>query len=468
MVFRHAPPVVQVSYAAARGACLGLTRAFTHQRYAGDPLARFSAGSRPGAEPDFGALRAVLASAAESSVGNRWAQSIRGDRRGLIRRAALSWALVFAACGTSGFDESVDGPMPDAASAPSDEDAGVLEDAASFPRDVPSGQDRRDTGGGPDGGVRDALPGPRDVGGGFGGAGGRGGAMGSGGAAQAGSSGAGGGGVDAPVARPDASAPLDGAPAAMDGPDAAVSQDGGMGDTFAADAPLGPLRLLPLGDSITRGYLEHPSYRYFLEQRFRSAGIPYAFVGTQWGAGGAGRTYDEESFPNFHDKHHEGHGGWRSDQTAAAMETWWTSYEEPPDIVLVMIGTNDVDQNRATAAITASIGEIVGTLQRLANLANRPIKIMVAQILPFWASKFSKDAKVRELNAAIARLVNETLASPAVSVVDMYTNFDATTMGLSDGLHPNHLGDQHVAEQWWQALHDELHGKGRRSSARDP
>ena len=43
------------------------------------------------------------------------------------------------------------------------------------------------------------------------------------------------------------------------------------------------------------------------------------------------------------DRNHEGHSGWRIDEIHASIDGWLTTYQ--PEVVLLLIGTNDVTQD---------------------------------------------------------------------------------------------------------------------------
>jgi hypothetical protein len=104
---------------------------------------------------------------------------------------------------------------------------------------------------------------------------------------------------------------------------------GGPRDILAEQAPL---RIMPLGDSITQGY--HDSYRRHLWSALIRAGFVVDFVGSM--THGYGTDAQTEDF----DRDHEGHWGWRTDQVLAHIDTW--AARAKPDIVLVHLGTNDI------------------------------------------------------------------------------------------------------------------------------
>jgi lysophospholipase L1-like esterase len=136
---------------------------------------------------------------------------------------------------------------------------------------------------------------------------------------------------------------------------ALVATAAGVGHAGAAPAA-GPLRIWPLGDSITIGLSAPQSapggYRTALDQLLDQSGTDHRFVGT-WAANSS-PTLD------LHDQaHHDGHSGYRVDQVRRDLDgvahapsdvggRWLTragaNVALAPDVVLVHLGTNDILQ----------------------------------------------------------------------------------------------------------------------------
>ncbi len=198
-----------------------------------------------------------------------------------------------------------------------------------------------------------------------------------------------------------------------------------------------PVRILPLGDSITHGYgTARSTWRSFLWHRLQNAGRDVDFVGN-----GYGLVKDIPVYSDF-DQGHEGHSGWKADRILANARAWAT--QTRPDVVLLHIGTNDVKQGESNDSTIAEIEGIVNELR-----AARPgVTVVIAQIIPM---KY-RNAQIQDLNQRIAQLAN-TIATPTsnVVVVDQHTGFDLATES-DDGTHPNERGDRKMAERWSAAL----------------
>ena len=202
-----------------------------------------------------------------------------------------------------------------------------------------------------------------------------------------------------------------------------------------------PVRIMPLGDSITGS---PGCWRATLWNQLRDSGFTdIDFVGTQapQGCGVA------------HDGDHEGHGGALVTNVAAQnqLPPWLAATD--PDVVLMLFGTNDVWSNRSTATILAAYGTLVDQMRA----QNPGVTVLVAQIIPMNPSGCGEcAARVVDLNAAIPGWASSvsTAASPVVPV-DQWTGF-ATATDTYDGVHPNASGDQKMATGWYPALTDAL------------
>jgi len=219
-----------------------------------------------------------------------------------------------------------------------------------------------------------------------------------------------------------------------------------LGLAVARPAPaavLEPVRVMPLGDSITGS---PGCWRAILWNRLQSAGHTNVdFVGTL-PPQGCGVPYDGDN---------EGHGG--ALVTAVANQNqlpgWLASAR--PDIVLMHFGTNDVWSNIPPATILAAYSTLVDQMRA----SNPAMRIIVAKIIPMAPSTCTPcGERVVALNAAIDgwAAARTTAASP-IAVVDQWTGFRTAT-DTYDGVHPNASGDQKMADRWFPALAAALDG----------
>jgi lysophospholipase L1-like esterase len=196
---------------------------------------------------------------------------------------------------------------------------------------------------------------------------------------------------------------------------------------------------LPFGDSITFGLGFAGSYRVELFSKAVMAGQHITFLGSQMNgpATVAGMT-----FPNKN----EGHSGWKIDQMLPLIPS--PALTVVPDIILVMIGTNDIAQNDRVAEAPMRLGAL---LDKLIGAAPNAL-IVVATLTPLG----SGSTAVQAYNAALPAVIKQRAdAGKHVQLVDMFTGFP--TSELADGVHPNQPGSARMAGVWYAAIGGVLH-----------
>lgn len=205
-----------------------------------------------------------------------------------------------------------------------------------------------------------------------------------------------------------------------------------------------PVRIMPLGDSITGS---PGCWRALLWNELRDTGYTNIdFVGTL-GPQGCGVPYDGDN---------EGHGGALVTTVASQNQLPGWLVATDPDVVLMHFGTNDVWSARSTGQVLAAYDTLVDQMRA----QNPAMHVLVAQIIPMDPARSCAECgqRVRDLNAAIPGWAagKSTAASP-VSVVDQWTGFSATS-DTYDGVHPNASGDQKLADRWYPPLAAVLDG----------
>ncbi|WP_216329216.1 DUF4038 domain-containing protein [Deinococcus aestuarii] len=200
----------------------------------------------------------------------------------------------------------------------------------------------------------------------------------------------------------------------------------------SASIPARALKVMPLGDSITDGYNIPGGYRTELYRRL-SAQVPgLNFVGSL-----------QNGPATLADRDHEGHSGWRIDELAARVDGWLDGAQ--PDVVLLMIGTNDTIQNRDPAGAPARLGRLLDQM-----LSRRPnARILVSSLPPLRDP--DQNRRVQAYNAALPALVRSRAAQgKKVSLVNVGATL--TLADLADGVHPNVGGYGKLATLWAEAL----------------
>lgn len=196
-------------------------------------------------------------------------------------------------------------------------------------------------------------------------------------------------------------------------------------------------KIMFLGDSITG----NPGcWRALLWTRLQNSGFTNIdFVGTQPPQGCA-IPYDGDS---------EGHGGILATNMADQnqLPPWLTA--NTPDIVVMLLGTNDVWSAKAPSVILTAFGKLVDQMRA----SNPNVKIIVGQILPMNPSGCSTCYQgAIDFNATIPGWASsKTTAQSPIIVVDQWTGFNTAT-DTGDGVHPNDAGNQKISDKWYPAL----------------
>ena len=189
------------------------------------------------------------------------------------------------------------------------------------------------------------------------------------------------------------------------------------------------IRVMPLGDSITRGTGSptRSSYRMALAERLLQGGMQINYVGSQSnGTGG--------------DISHEGHGGWTIDELSEELDGWLATYR--PDVVLVHAGTNNITQGDSARTTARKLSAMIDQIR-----AARPeAYIFVAQIAK---SRVPREAALdRAYNRQIPQLVADK-QDERITVVDQSS---VTGIDLHDLRHPNDFGYSKMAWNWYRGM----------------
>ena len=202
-------------------------------------------------------------------------------------------------------------------------------------------------------------------------------------------------------------------------------------------APLDPVKIMLIGDSITEGIDSSGAYRRYLDHMLRRKGNLIDFVGSRK------KHNDNRTEPDSYeyDVDHQGHWGRNSDWLAKNMPTLLT--DNMPDVAVIHIGTEDIVSG--SSAAQSLTDEIVGNIDKVITALrskNKNVKIVLAKIIPVRG----KEDNVNLLNLKISRYIraNSTARSPVV-MADQHTGFNASADLADDGILPNATGDKKIA-----------------------
>ncbi len=266
-----------------------------------------------------------------------------------------------------------------------------------------------------------------------------------------------------------------------------------------------PIKLMPLGDSITT-----TDYRYHMHQGLVDSGlvsgIAFDFIGSQTGG----------SMPGVWDKDHEGHGGFTTDQLlngrdAGGLKDYFDAGQfVAPDVVCLLTGTNDIGYDWGRMVRISNNGlvdpgesvpeyavhETINDIRTLIGWLrdrNPNVKIALSTGIPSTEERrLYAPGTLEALKDEIVALVDgsyqvpvglapapayaignsgsnwgtppvrvdpsqfvsvgiSTAQSPVI-LVDHWTDFDAGTMLGGDQIHPTAVGQQFIGERFATAI----------------
>ncbi|KUJ24251.1 SGNH hydrolase [Mollisia scopiformis] len=192
------------------------------------------------------------------------------------------------------------------------------------------------------------------------------------------------------------------------------------------------LRILPLGDSITYGFLEPEgnSYRRDLQCLLSEGGSPVQYIG-------------QLSNGNWPNNATDGFIGQTIDQISASGDPEITGSPKA-NVVLLHAGTNDMIGDDTVDEAPARLGNLIDKI-----LSNSPATfVLVAQILNDANSTVND--RIQVFNSQLPAIIEaRSNAGKPVRLVSMSS---VPTTDMIDGTHPNEVGYMKMANIWYPAL----------------
>jgi len=235
------------------------------------------------------------------------------------------------------------------------------------------------------------------------------------------------------------------------GNDVTDARDDSSDASFAPCPTNKPCAIMPFGDSITAGSgSSGGGYRVELFHNAVLAKKNLTFVGSQSEGPDA---VDGVPFP----KRHEGHPGYTIDGQMGILPLVVNAlHAAKPNIVTLMIGTNDVNGYVDLPNAPKRLGNLIDTI-----VSTDPnLLLIVAKIVP--TTDDDENARIRAYNDAIPAVVQPRAdAGKHVILVDMYSAFVANaeykTAYMNNFIHPNDAGYAVIGDVWYASVSSALH-----------
>ena len=141
------------------------------------------------------------------------------------------------------------------------------------------------------------------------------------------------------------------------------------------------------------------------------------------------------------DPDNEGHPGWTSYELSEFTYDFLS--ENPADIVLLHIGTNDHGTS------TAGVEQILDSIDLYEKDTGKSVQVFVAMII----DRKKHDRLIELFNENLKSVIGRRIKNgDHLTLVDMYHDAGLTSGDYIDPIHPNYRGFQKMAAVWTNAL----------------
>jgi lysophospholipase L1-like esterase len=210
--------------------------------------------------------------------------------------------------------------------------------------------------------------------------------------------------------------------------------------TFSSALAQTPVRIMPLGDSITYGSGgTGGGYRVYLYTALTNAGYTVDYVGTVTGNPAAGLGAEIQ---------HEGHGGWRITNPSNGLYDYihgWFESIDDPHVILLHIGTNDSGGFNAN---TNDVNNLDRLITRMA-LCQPSAQIIVTSLMKRGEPNYTYITNY--FNPYVpGKVAGQQALGRRVTFLDMHAYVELSDM--PDSLHPNDGGYAKMAAAWLPAI----------------
>ena len=223
-----------------------------------------------------------------------------------------------------------------------------------------------------------------------------------------------------------------------------------VGSVILARQRSNPVRIMPLGDSITydnrvgdpRPVGLRVAYRQYLWLMLQDGGFDVDFVGSV--------IAGQDAVPPF-DTDNEGHPGWTAGQTATSVYNFLVNH--PADVVLLHIGTNGLITSPAD--VESTLNEIDRFESDLWQSSHCLIWHSLSTVCLTAATTSQFNVNVQAMAQARIDVQHDKIV-----IVDMENgagiDYRIDTQGVNgdmyDDLHPNFKGYEKMAAKWYSQL----------------
>ena len=149
------------------------------------------------------------------------------------------------------------------------------------------------------------------------------------------------------------------------------------------------------------------------------------------------------------DNDNEGHMGYETNQISNGAIEWLNS--NPANIVLLHIGTNDIDDGQSAATVVSEVSGILDRIDQWESVHGQ-VTVILARII-LRSDNPGLNATTKLFDDSLQTMAQARITSgDKIVVVDIENALNYSTDMASDGIHPNSAGYAKIADIWYNAL----------------
>lgn len=216
------------------------------------------------------------------------------------------------------------------------------------------------------------------------------------------------------------------------------------------------VKVMTVGDSITRGWTQESAYRYHLWRMLQFNNYTNIdFVGPYQSVENSVKFPDTVSLDGKNepvwDIDHAGLPGWTAFEYLRDLkrQNWANTFQ--PDIVLIHLGTNGDLQSQINN-LNQESNNFTGLIEEFRS-ANSEVTIVIAQISHHLNNQ--NHGLRDQFNQKLLELESLSNDQSKILVVDQYSGFNAATHTFDD-IHMNEAGGLKLARNWYFGLTNEM------------
>lgn len=218
------------------------------------------------------------------------------------------------------------------------------------------------------------------------------------------------------------------------------------------------IKIMPVGDSITFGYGEAGGYRKYLYHALGQKGYTQIDMVGPEGPDSASFSYNNQNVT--YDNNHAGYSGFTIKQQYP-IPSWGENglYERliskdavkqaQPDIILLIIGTNDMTANRPLDSCEAELHDLIDYM-----LADMPSDSMIFMgSIPEFTAYGGNAERIANYNSTVRKVAEDyAKAGRNVRFADVHGCLNGTADLDTDNLHPNGKGYEKMGNFWAEVI----------------